>query len=74
MKLKLNERLEMTSAIVTGYQAIPVLFENDDIIAEDKPDKLASIHERKRENVSLLKNLSKHWTQLSRRLNKQVSG
>jgi 23S rRNA-/tRNA-specific pseudouridylate synthase len=55
---KLSKRLEMDPAIVTEYQAIPVLFENDDIIAVDKPEKLASIPERNREKVSLLKILS----------------
>ena len=74
---KLSERLEMASAIVTGYQAIPVLFENDDIIAVDKPDKLASIPERNREKVSLLKILSETLDRklyTVHRLDKQVSG
>jgi tRNA pseudouridine32 synthase / 23S rRNA pseudouridine746 synthase len=67
----------MACALVTGYQAIPVLFENDDIIAVDKPEKLASIPERNRENVSLLRILSetrerKLYT--VHRLDKQVSG
>lgn len=74
---KLSERLEMASAIITGDQAIPVLFENDDIIAVDKPENLASIPERNREKVSLLKILSetlgrKLYT--VHRLDKQVSG
>jgi tRNA pseudouridine32 synthase / 23S rRNA pseudouridine746 synthase len=67
----------MASAIVTGYQAIPVLFENDDIIAVDKPEKLASIPERNRENVSLLKILSETLERklyTVHRLDKQVSG
>jgi len=73
----LSERVEMASAIVTGYQAIPVLFENDDIIAVDKPEKLASIPERNRENVSLLKLLSETLERklyTVHRLDKQVSG
>lgn len=73
----MSERLEMAAAIVTGDQVIPVLFENDDIIAVDKPEKLASIPERNREKVSLLKILSetlgrKFYT--VHRLDKQVSG
>ncbi len=67
----------MASAIVTGYQAIPVLFENDDIIAVDKPEKLASIPERNRENVSLLRILSETMERklyTVHRLDKQVSG
>lgn len=67
----------MISAIVTGYQAIPVLFENDDIIAVDKPEKLASIPERNRENVSLLRILSETMERklyTVHRLDKQVSG
>ena len=74
---KLSERVEMASAIVTGYQAIPVLFENDDIIAVDKPEKLASIPERNREKVSLLKILSETLERklyTVHRLDKQVSG
>ena len=73
----MSERVEMASAIVTGYQAIPVLFENDDIIAVDKPEKLASIPERNRENVSLLKILSETLERklyTVHRLDKQVSG
>jgi len=74
---KLSERVEMASAIVTGYQAIPVLFENDDIIAVDKPEKLASIPERNRENVSLLRILCETLERklyTVHRLDKQVSG
>jgi tRNA pseudouridine32 synthase / 23S rRNA pseudouridine746 synthase len=77
MMPKLSERVEMASAIVTGYQAIPVLFENDDIIAVDKPEKLASIPERNRENVSLLRILSETMERklyTVHRLDKQVSG
>ena len=67
----------MNSAIVTEYQAIPVLFENDDLIAVDKPENLASIPERNRENVSLLKILSETLERklyTVHRLDKQVSG
>jgi RluA family pseudouridine synthase len=77
MMPKLSERVEMASAIVTGYQAIPVLFENDDIIAVDKPEKLASIPERNRENVSLLRILCETLERklyTVHRLDKQVSG
>ena len=67
----------MNSAITTEFHAIPVLFENDDIIAVDKPENLASIPERNRENVSLLKILSetgKRRLYTVHRLDKQVSG
>jgi len=77
MMPKLSEGVEMASAIVTGYQAIPVLFENDDIIAVDKPEKLASIPERNRENVSLLRILCETLERklyTVHRLDKQVSG
>ena len=74
---KLSKKLEMDPAIVAGYQAIPVIFENDDIIAVDKPEKLASIPERNREKVSLLKILSETLERklyTVHRLDKQVSG
>ena len=67
----------MISAITTESHAIPVLFENDDIIAVDKPENLASIPERNRENVSLLKILSetgKRRLYTVHRIDKQVSG
>jgi RluA family pseudouridine synthase len=67
----------MASDIATGFQAIPVLFENDDLIAVDKPENLASIPERNRENISLLKILSeagKRRLYTVHRLDKQVSG
>jgi RluA family pseudouridine synthase len=67
----------MVSAIVTGYPAIPVLFENDDIIAVDKPENLASIPERNPEKISLLKILSETLERTLytvHRLDKQVSG
>jgi len=74
---KLSKRLEMDPATVTEYQSIPVLFENDNIIAVDKPEKLASIPERNREKVSLLKILSETLERklyTVHRLDKQVSG
>jgi RluA family pseudouridine synthase len=67
----------MTAAIVTEFHTIPVLFENDDIIAVDKPVKLASIPERNREKISLLRILSETFNCrffVVHRLDKQVSG
>jgi RluA family pseudouridine synthase len=67
----------MLAAITTEFHTIPVLFENDDIIAVDKPEKLASIPERNREKVSLLKILSETLERklyAVHRLDKQVSG
>ena len=67
----------MLAAITTEFHTIPVLFENDDIIAVDKPEKLASIPERNREKVSLLKILSETLERklyTVHRLDKQVSG
>jgi RluA family pseudouridine synthase len=67
----------MTSVIATEYHTIPVLFENDDIIAVDKPEKLASIPERNREKISLLKVLTETLHRrlyVVHRLDKQVSG
>jgi len=67
----------MTSVIVTEFHSIPVLFESEDIIAVDKPEKLASIPERNRENISLLKILNDHFQRkffTVHRLDKQVSG
>lgn len=57
--------------------AIAVLFENDDLIALDKPEGLAAIPERNPQNNSLLKLLCerrsrKFW--VVHRLDKQVSG
>jgi tRNA pseudouridine32 synthase / 23S rRNA pseudouridine746 synthase len=77
MMSKLGERAAMASDIATGFQAIPVLFENDDLIAVDKPEKLASIPERNREKVCLLKILSETLERklyTVHRLDKQVSG
>jgi RluA family pseudouridine synthase len=67
----------MISAIVTELHTIPVLFENEEIIAVDKPEKLSSIPERNREKISLLKILSDHFQRkffVVHRLDKQVSG
>ncbi len=67
----------MASAIAAAYPAIPVLFENDDIIAVDKPEQLASIPERNPEKISLLKILSETLERklyTVHRLDKQVSG
>jgi len=67
----------MTTVIATAYHTIPVLFENDDIIAVDKPEKLASIPERNREKISLLKVLTETLQRklyVVHRLDKQVSG
>jgi len=67
----------MGSSIVTDFHTIPVLYENDDIIAVDKPEKLASIPERNREKISLLKILTEARQQkfyVVHRLDKQVSG
>jgi tRNA pseudouridine32 synthase/23S rRNA pseudouridine746 synthase len=67
----------MASVIATEHHTIPVLFENDDIIAVDKPEKLASIPERNRERISLLKVLTDRLQRklyVVHRLDKQVSG
>ena len=67
----------MTAAIVTEFHTIPVLYENDDLIAVDKPEKLASIPERNRQKTSLLKILSQARQEklyVVHRLDKQVSG
>jgi tRNA pseudouridine32 synthase / 23S rRNA pseudouridine746 synthase len=67
----------MTAAIVTEYHTITILYEDADLIAVDKPEKLASIPERNREKISLLKILSDarpHRLYVVHRLDKQVSG
>ena len=67
----------MVAAITTEFHTIPVLFENDDIIAVEKPEKLASIPERNPEKISLLKILSDTLQRrffVVHRLDKQVSG
>jgi RluA family pseudouridine synthase len=67
----------MAASITTEYHTIEVLFENEDIIAVDKPEKLASIPERNREKISLLKILTDNFQRrffVVHRLDKQVSG
>jgi tRNA pseudouridine32 synthase / 23S rRNA pseudouridine746 synthase len=67
----------MTAAIVTEFHTVPVLFENDDLIAVDKPERLSSIPERNPAKVSLLKLLAdarKQKLYVVHRLDKQVSG
>jgi RluA family pseudouridine synthase len=67
----------MGSVITTDYHTIRVLFENDDIIAVDKPEKLASIPERNPEKISLLRILTETLQRrlyVVHRLDKQVSG
>jgi RluA family pseudouridine synthase len=67
----------MASYILTEYHTIPVLFENEDLIAVDKPVKLASIPERNPGKSSLLKLLMDARKQkflVVHRLDKQVSG
>jgi RluA family pseudouridine synthase len=63
--------------IISPGFTIPVLFENEDLIALDKPEALASIPERNRENRCLLTLLSGHLGQklfVVHRLDKQASG
>ncbi len=68
----------MATVINTAdFPAIPVLFENEDLFAVDKPEGLAAIPERNPQNISLLKILGerlgrKLW--VVHRLDKQVSG
>jgi len=67
----------MAAAIITEFHTIAILYENDDLIAVDKPIRLASIPERNREKISLLKLLSEARQQklfVVHRLDKQVSG
>jgi RluA family pseudouridine synthase len=67
----------MHSSITTEFHTIPVLYEDDDILAVDKPERLASIPERNREKISLLKILTEARQQkfyVVHRLDKQVSG
>ena len=69
--------IEMAAAITTEFHTIPIIFENDDLIAVDKPEKLASIPERNREKISLLKILNDTFQRkffVVHRLDKQVSG
>jgi tRNA pseudouridine32 synthase / 23S rRNA pseudouridine746 synthase len=65
------------TAIVTPFHTISILFENENLIAVDKPEKLASIPERNQEKVCLLKILNEklqHRFLTVHRLDKQVSG
>jgi tRNA pseudouridine32 synthase / 23S rRNA pseudouridine746 synthase len=67
----------MSAEIVTQLPSIHVLFENNDIIAVDKPEKLASIPERNREKISLLGLLTDELQRklfVVHRIDKQVSG
>jgi tRNA pseudouridine32 synthase / 23S rRNA pseudouridine746 synthase len=67
----------MTAAIVTEFHTIAILYENEHLIAVDKPVKLASIPERNPEKTSLLKILSEARQiklYVVHRLDKQVSG
>jgi tRNA pseudouridine32 synthase/23S rRNA pseudouridine746 synthase len=67
----------MAAAICTECHTIAILYENDDFIAVDKPIGLASIPERDRGKISLLKLLSEARHQkffVVHRLDKQVSG
>jgi RluA family pseudouridine synthase len=67
----------MAAAIITEFHTIAILHEDDDLIAVDKPVKLASIPERNPERISLLKILSEARQQklfVVHRLDKQVSG
>jgi RluA family pseudouridine synthase len=67
----------MTAAIITKFHTIPILFENEDLIAVSKPEKLASIPERNRGKICLLTILNEHFQRkffVVHRLDKQVSG
>lgn len=57
--------------------SIPILFENDDLIAVNKPEGLASILERAKEKdcvLSLLSSLSRRKLYIVHRLDKETSG
>jgi RluA family pseudouridine synthase len=72
-----DDGIEMAAVITTEFHTIPIIFENDDLIAVDKPEKLASIPERNREKNSLLKILNDTFQRkffVVHRLDKQVSG
>ena len=63
--------------ILFAGQPVPVIFENDELIALDKPVGLASIPERNPKNASLLSVLTearKRKFYVVHRLDKQVSG
>lgn len=67
----------MPESIITEYHTIPVLYEDDDVIALDKPEKLASIPERNPEKISLLSLIQDARRQkffAVHRLDKLVSG
>jgi RluA family pseudouridine synthase len=67
----------MARAIITEFHKISILFENENLIAIDKPEKLASIPERNREKISLLQILTESRKQkfyVVHRLDKPVSG
>lgn len=67
----------MAAVVITEFHTIAILYENNDLIAVDKPIRLASIPERNREKISLLKLLSEARQQklfVVHRLDKQVSG
>jgi len=67
----------MAAAITTEFHTIPIIYENDDLIAVDKPEKLASIPERNSDKISLLKILNDNFQRkffVVHRLDKQVSG
>lgn len=67
----------MLHAIKHDFHTIPILFENEGLIAVDKPEKLSTIPERNREKICLLKILNEHFQRkflVVHRLDKQVSG
>jgi RluA family pseudouridine synthase len=67
----------MPASISTRFHTIPVLYEDEDIIALEKPINLASIPERNPEKISLLKVLQEARGKkyhVVHRLDKQVSG
>jgi RluA family pseudouridine synthase len=67
----------MPEAITTEHHTIPVLYEDDDVIALDKPEKLASIPERNPQKISLLRLIQDARRQkfyVVHRLDKLVSG
>jgi RluA family pseudouridine synthase len=67
----------MPATISTRFHTIPVLYEDEDIIALEKPINLASIPERNPEKISLLKVLQEARGKkyhVVHRLDKQVSG
>jgi len=67
----------MTSSILTEHPIISVLFENEDLLAVDKPAMLASVPERNPEKISLLKlraTARKQKLFVVHRLDKKVSG